>query len=181
METLFSATPSKAFECVRTFVDPTDPGVDGPTCYSLSLSVMAPRTLHLYHEFLDKWRVLGSTPELVLKHLPGLLDSHYNSFMTDLKAHQEGKIAEQTPPHGTFLADMAVKGMPDGVIIKKNGTVYAKIDVRLSQEGEGFDILWHTAKFRIKEKATVLALAAIAPARDARQIRAELLQDELGM
>lgn len=181
METLFSATPSKAFECVRTYVDPADPGADGSTCYSLSLSVMAPRTLHSYHSFLDKWRVLGSTPEFALKHLSSLLESQYSGFISDLNAHQAGQIAEDAPPQGTFLADMAVKGMPDQIILRKNGKIFATVNVRLSQENKGFDIRWNTVKFPIFEKATVLALAAIAPDREARVIRAELLEDELGM
>ncbi|MBI6882698.1 hypothetical protein [Pseudomonas putida] len=181
METLYSVTPSRAFECVRTLIDPEDTGVNGKTCYSISLGVSAPRASHRYHDFLDKWRVLGSTPEFALRYLHNVLKAQYTSVMEGVWAYQDGRIAPSVEPQGTFLADLATKGIPDEVVLKKNGKAYARIEVRPLLDGDGFGIRWEKAKFPVNEKATVLAVAAIAPDREARRIRAEILQDDLGM
>lgn len=173
LSTLYSATPSKAFKCLRTTFDPTDPGIDGAQCYSLVLSVKANLSSTSYYDFNDKWRVVGSEPRFVIPHLVNLVNL--------VNTHYAGVISESVPPQATHTADLAARGMPDKVEVRKNGIIFATVVVWPNPDGQSIDIRWSTTRLLKEDKNLMLALAAIAPEREGRMIRASFLEDELGM
>lgn len=171
MQTLYGVTVSRAFSTPRTLIDPSDRGVDGDQCYSVSLKVRGnPGRASIHYEFADPWRFLTSSPEKLVDRLSSLVECHF--FGTKLQERQ---------PSATQISALADSSIPVAVNIKKNGLRVATMKVKLNADGASVEIDWPTARVMLDDRAVMASLAAIAPARDASRIKATFLEAALGL
>lgn len=171
METLYEISVSRVFSAPRTLVEQEDTGVDGDQCYALSLMVkVKPEQANAPFLLEDKWRVLASRPERLVKHLVRLLDDHYSNSLSQTRS-----------PEATPAAEWAASGVPTSLKIIKNDNIIASMSVRLKANASGVQINWATAQVFTDDRRLVDMLAAIAPAKDANRLKGKFLEDALGL
>jgi hypothetical protein len=171
METLYEVSVSRVFSEPRTVIEFDDPGLDGDDCYALSMMVkVKPAQSNVPFLLEDKWRVLASRPERLIKHLVKLLDEHYSN-----------SLSQNRSPEATPTAEWAASGIPTSLKITKNDNIIAYMTVRLKPNASGIKINWATAQVFTDDRRLVDMLAAIAPAKDANRLKGKFLEEALGL